>query len=170
MRYHHQLPGDKTKVSGNEEGQLLLLGPLVRLAYDQYARVTTKSMSVKRENVVSSMRWPSVETRWRMLALLFLGGNLFIGNFQQKLQEEVARREILAKSEFRSSDRYRPRPQAGECLREPQKGEPCGVGQEEEPASHLAHGGREVPPEGVPTPREGTEMAPPQDCRSLYGP
>lgn len=63
-------------------------------------------------------------------------GNQFAGNFQQKLQDEVARRETLAKSEFRSSDRYRPRPQRpretrpakrqGNALENPRKVSPAG--------------------------------------------
>ncbi|PIK33853.1 hypothetical protein BSL78_29324 [Apostichopus japonicus] len=111
MRHHQQLPEDDSQVSRDEAGQLLLLlGPLVRLAYDQFARVATRSVKARRENVVSAIRWPSTEARNRMLALPVLGEDLFGGNFQKKLQEEVARRETLAKSEFRPSATQRPRP------------------------------------------------------------
>ncbi|PIK47829.1 reverse transcriptase [Apostichopus japonicus] len=90
MRHHQQLPEDDSQVSRDEAGQLLLLlGPLVRLAYDQFARVATRSVKARRENVVSAIRWPSTEARNRMLALPVLGEDLFGGNFQKKLQEEV---------------------------------------------------------------------------------
>ncbi|XP_071826664.1 uncharacterized protein [Apostichopus japonicus] len=112
MRYHQQLPQDEGQVTRPETGQLLLmLSPLVRLAFDQFARVAVRSVKARRENVVSSIRWPSIEAKTRMLSLPSLGDDLFAGSFQQKLQEEVARRETLAKSEFRSSERSKPRPQ-----------------------------------------------------------
>ncbi|PIK41929.1 putative tyrosine-protein kinase [Apostichopus japonicus] len=138
MRYHQQLPQDDTYVSRNEAGQLLLLlGPLVRLAFDQFARVAIRSVKARRENVISSIRWPSVEAKERMLALPSLGDDLFAGSFQQKLQEEVSRRETLAKSEFRSSERFRSRPHRlresrptrggrGTSLRTPMRGTPRG--------------------------------------------
>lgn len=105
LRHHQQLPEDDNQVSRDEAGQLLpLLGPLVRFAYDRFARVATRSVKARRESIVSAIHWPSIEAKDRMLALPVLGEDLFGGCFQEKLQEEVvARREILAKSDFRPS-------------------------------------------------------------------
>ncbi|PIK38403.1 hypothetical protein BSL78_24753 [Apostichopus japonicus] len=56
MRHHQQLPEDSSQVSRDEAGQLLLLlGPLVRLAYDQFARVATRSVKARRQNIVSAI-------------------------------------------------------------------------------------------------------------------
>ncbi|XP_071846182.1 uncharacterized protein [Apostichopus japonicus] len=111
MRHHQQLPEDSSQVSRDEAGQLLLLlGPLVRLAYDQFARVATRSVKARRQNIVSAIHWPSTEAKDRMLELPILGEDLFAGCFQKKLQEEVARRETLAKSEFRPPPTQRTRP------------------------------------------------------------
>lgn len=82
MRHHQQLPEDENQVSRNEAGQLLLLlGPLVRLAYYQFARVATRSVKTHREYCLR-------QARNRMLPLPSLGKVLFAGNFQQKLKED----------------------------------------------------------------------------------
>ncbi|PIK40446.1 hypothetical protein BSL78_22729 [Apostichopus japonicus] len=111
MRHHQQLPEDENQVSRYEAGQfLLLLGPLVRLAYDQFARVATRSVKARRESIVSAIHWPSIEAKTRMLALPSLGEDLFAGSLQQKLQEEVAEERPWRSRNFRSSVRQRPRP------------------------------------------------------------
>ncbi|PIK51772.1 hypothetical protein BSL78_11362 [Apostichopus japonicus] len=52
MRHHQQLPEDDSQVFRDEAGHLLLLlGPLVRLAYYQFARVSTRSVKAHRENI-----------------------------------------------------------------------------------------------------------------------
>ncbi|PIK62944.1 hypothetical protein BSL78_00071 [Apostichopus japonicus] len=179
MRHHQQLPEDDSQVSRDEAGQLLLLlGPLVRLAYDQFARVATRSVKARRENVVSAIRWPSTEARNRMLALPVLGEDLFGGNFQKKLQEEVARRETLAKSEFRPSATQRPRPFR------PRENKPT-RGARAAPARPLSRGalrgrsrGTAYRPTRSWTPEEaeaqrlpdGTTTAPPLDRRSPPSP
>lgn len=78
------------------------------------------------------------EAKARMLALHVPQGHLFAGSFQQKLQEEVCHSETLAKSEFRSSERFRLKPYrprenrpargwgAGERLPERREEEPTG--------------------------------------------
>ncbi|XP_071842958.1 uncharacterized protein [Apostichopus japonicus] len=77
MRHHQQLPEDSSQVSRDEAGQLLLLlGPLVRLAYDQFARVATRSVKARRQNIVSAIHWPSTEANDRMLELPILGEDL----------------------------------------------------------------------------------------------
>ncbi|PIK35744.1 hypothetical protein BSL78_27440 [Apostichopus japonicus] len=77
MRHHQQLPEDSSQVSRDEAGQLLLLlGPLVRLAYDQFARVATRSVKARRQNIVSAIHWPSTEAKDRMLELPILGEDL----------------------------------------------------------------------------------------------
>lgn len=63
MRNHQQLP-DLVLVSRNEAGQvLLLLGLLTKIAYDQFARMSMRSMISIRETVVSSIRWSSLRQR-----------------------------------------------------------------------------------------------------------
>ncbi|PIK49492.1 hypothetical protein BSL78_13640 [Apostichopus japonicus] len=93
MRYHQQLPQDEGQVTRPETGQLLLmLSPLVRLAFDQFARVAVRSVKARRENVVSSIRWPSIEAKTRMLSLPSLGDDLLLGassrSCKRKLQGE----------------------------------------------------------------------------------
>ena len=113
MRAHQQLPGDERQISRKEIGQLLLLfGPLARLNYDQFARVAIKTVATRRESLVSAIRWPSVEAKARMLSLPFRGPDLFAGQFQTRLQEEVTRRETLVKSNFRLPNQNRGRGRA----------------------------------------------------------
>lgn len=59
---------------------------------------------------MSSIRWPSVEAKAKVNNVPSLREDLFAGCFQKKLQEEVSRRETLAKSEFRTLAEGRPHP------------------------------------------------------------
>lgn len=72
-----------------------LIGLKPSLACDQFARMFTRSLTWREENVVSSIRWPSFKVKSRKTNLTFLG------YFQKKLHEEDWRRETLAKSDFR---------------------------------------------------------------------
>lgn len=104
MSYHQQLPQDENQVSPNEAGQLLLLlGLLVRLTYDQLARFVTRSVKARQENI-SAIPWQSVEAKVRMLALWPLGDDLIASCFQQLPAGN------LAKFEFQTMERHRPRP------------------------------------------------------------
>ncbi|PIK35398.1 hypothetical protein BSL78_27777 [Apostichopus japonicus] len=89
MRHHQQLPEDSSQVSRDEAGQLLLLlGPLVRLAYDQFARVATRS--VRPVDKTSSP--PSIGLRRRRRTECWnyqSSGRPFCGLLPKETQEEV---------------------------------------------------------------------------------
>lgn len=72
-------------------------GPLTRLTFDQFGGVAVKSATSRRENVVSAIKWPLMESKWRMLSLPFRGYYLSTWQFQARLQEEVSRKETIAK-------------------------------------------------------------------------
>ncbi|XP_071852375.1 uncharacterized protein [Apostichopus japonicus] len=179
MRHHQQLPEDSSQVSRDEAGQLLLLlGPLVRLTYDQFARIATRFVKARRQSIVSAIHWPSTEAKDRMLELPILGEDLFAGCFQKKLQEEVARRVTLAKSEFRPPATQRTRPFRPRESRAPR-------GTRAAPAKSMSRGtlrGRSRgqpsvrpvpgPPEEAEARRrpDGTVTAPPLDQRSPPSP
>ncbi|PIK34648.1 hypothetical protein BSL78_28537 [Apostichopus japonicus] len=110
MRHHQQLPEDSSQVSRDEAGQLLLLlGPLVRLAYDQFARVATRS--VRPVDKTSSP--PSIGLRRRRRTECWnyqSSGKTFLRAASKRNSGRGARRETLAKSEFRPPPTQRTRP------------------------------------------------------------
>ena len=73
-----------------EAGSLLyMIGPLARLVYDQFARISLKSGEVWRGNVLDVFNWPTSEARSHLEQLLVLGHDLFNVEFIGKLSEEV---------------------------------------------------------------------------------
>lgn len=103
LRAHQQLPEDPNPISRSEVGSLLfLLGPLARLIYDQFARVTLKTVQVRRDNVLDAFDWPSPEARDRLLGLPVLGPDLFGGQFLTKLAEEVKRAQDAQLASFQT--------------------------------------------------------------------
>ena len=90
LRSHQQLPGDPNPFTRKEVGNLLfLLGPLSRLIFDQFARVTLKATQVRRSNILDAFAWPSAEARDHLESLPAKGSDLFAGQFVAKLAEEV---------------------------------------------------------------------------------
>ena len=102
LRAHQQLPEDTDLFTRQEVGSLLfLLGPLARLIYDQFARVTIKATQVRRDNVLDTFDWPTQEARSRLERLPMVGSDLFAGEFLPKLAEEVKRFQETSEASFK---------------------------------------------------------------------
>lgn len=62
MRHHQQLPEDGKQIPDREASQILwLLGPLARLIYDQFVRMSIKLVESRRANILAAMRLPEGE-------------------------------------------------------------------------------------------------------------
>ncbi|XP_071847285.1 uncharacterized protein [Apostichopus japonicus] len=112
MRHHQQLPEDKDQIPDREASQILwLLGPLARLIYDQFARMSVKLVESRRDNVLAAMRWPDGETRERLTHLPIANEDLFAGQFADAVQSEFTKRDSLAKTSFSRLNTRRPQGQ-----------------------------------------------------------
>ena len=56
-----------------------LLGPISRLLFDQFSRVSVRSTRERRKIVLDAVKWPSVEVKKRFAELPLLGNDLFGG-------------------------------------------------------------------------------------------
>ena len=105
IRAHQQLPDDPNCFSRAEVGRLVfMLGPLSRLIYDQFARVSLKSTEMRRQNVLNAFDWPTKEARASLEKLPVLGSDLFHGEFLQTLQKEVLRHKEALEASFCHQD------------------------------------------------------------------
>ena len=66
-----------------------LVGPLVRMVYDQFSRGAVRAVRDKRSAILLEMRWPSSDVRDRFLELPFAGIDLFGGGFDDLYDKEV---------------------------------------------------------------------------------
>ena len=77
-----------------------MLGPLSRLIFDQFARVSLKSTQERRSNLLDAFAWPSAEARSHLQDLPVLGDDLFHGEFFQRFSEEVKRNLEVSSASF----------------------------------------------------------------------
>ena len=131
LRAHQQLPEDTDLFTRQEVGSLLfLLGPLARLIYDQFARVTIKATQVRRDNVLDTFDWPTQEARSRLERLPMVGSDLFAGEFLTKLAEEVKRFQETSEAPLNPNHRRAPHPSVprpGSPLEDGRPGSPGGL-------------------------------------------
>ncbi|PIK48756.1 reverse transcriptase [Apostichopus japonicus] len=95
MRHHQQLPEDPEQIPDREAAQILwLLGPLARLVYDQFARISIRSVETRRRNVLAAVNWPAGDSKEKLANLPILGEDLFDGQFGETVKHELERREL----------------------------------------------------------------------------
>ena len=76
-RAYLQVSEDPIQYTRADVGNLVyLLGPLSRLVYDQFVRVSLESVCVRRENILDAFTWPSFEARGRLEHLPVVGSDL----------------------------------------------------------------------------------------------
>ena len=114
MRAHQQVPDDDDQISRKEIGQLLLL---FWASGEAYIRPVCKGGGqIRSYSEERTLCQRSVGLHWKRnpgcYTLPFKGPDLFAGQFQTRLQEEVARRETLTKSNFRLPEQGRGRARA----------------------------------------------------------
>ncbi|KAJ8043910.1 TBC1 domain family member 10B [Holothuria leucospilota] len=68
-----------------------LLGPISRLAYDQFAKVAVRASMDRRELVLDNIHWPSRDIQRRFMDLPLSGPDLFGGKFDEQLAAEIKR-------------------------------------------------------------------------------
>ena len=127
LRAHQQLPEDDNRFTKQEVAALLYLqGPLSRLIFDQFARVTLKATQVRRGNLLDAFAWPSAEARSHLEELPVLGGDLFAHKFVEKLTEEVKRHQETALASFAIAPKPGPASQTRQPSRKPSRGKKAG--------------------------------------------
>lgn len=87
-----------------------LLGPLSRRIYDQFARVSSKSVAERREIVLDAMRLSQEGIKRRFQELPILGEDIFAGQFDSLLQAEAKKKKELQEANLtpRASSRRSP--------------------------------------------------------------
>ena len=97
-----------------------LLGPVSRLAYDQFAKVAVRASMDRRELVLENIHWPSRDIQRRFMDLPLSGPDLFGGKFEEQLSAEIKRMKDINKAEFSFSKDSRPsRPRTPPRYRQP---------------------------------------------------
>lgn len=79
-----------------------LLGPLSRRIYDQFARVSSKSVADRRELILDAMRLSQEGIRRRFQELPTLGEDIFAGQFDTLLQAEAKKKKELQEANLTS--------------------------------------------------------------------
>ena len=107
--YHsNQQPG-RGEVWHKDTGAIInLLGPMSRLAYDQFAKVAVRASMDRRELVLENIHWPSRDIQRRFMDLPLSGPDLFGGKFEEQLSAEIKRMKDINKAEFSFSKDSRP--------------------------------------------------------------
>ena len=80
-----------------------LLGPLSRRIYDQFARVSVKTVADRRDLILEAMRLSQENVKRRFRDLPVLGQDIFAGQFETVLQEEAKRKKDLLKANLSGS-------------------------------------------------------------------
>lgn len=80
-----------------------LIGPIARRVFDQFARVSVRSVLDQRELILDSMRLPGRDIRRRFMGLPVSGEDVFGGQFDAHLQTEAKRKKDLQKANLSSS-------------------------------------------------------------------
>ncbi|KAJ8031197.1 hypothetical protein HOLleu_27849 [Holothuria leucospilota] len=75
-----------------------IIGPLARQVYEQFAKVSVKTVLEQRETVIDAMRLPQKDIKRRFLQLPISGKDLFGGQFDTQLQTEVKCRKDMLKA------------------------------------------------------------------------
>lgn len=92
------------EVSRKDTASLVtLLGPLARRVYDQFARVSIKSVTERRDIILDAMQLSHESVRRRFQDLPVLGDDIFAGQFDSVLQEEAKRKTDLQKAHLSGS-------------------------------------------------------------------
>lgn len=100
------------------------VGLIARRVYDQFARVSVKSIMDSRELVLDAMRLQTRDVKCRFRQLPMSGTDIFGGQFDSQLQMEVKRRKDMQKANlsaprFQSSSRWRGRSNQSQPRRQP---------------------------------------------------
>ena len=77
-----------------------ILGPISRLLFDQFTRVSVRATKERRKMVLDAVHWPSPEVKKRFADLPLLGDDLFGGKFDEHLKEEAERRDTYKKADL----------------------------------------------------------------------
>ena len=102
-----QQPGSPDSIPPEEVGSLVsILGPLSRLIFDQFARISLKATEQRRTNLLDVFKWPTAEARGSLQRLPVSGSDLFHGEFIKTLTEEVTKH----KESFNASFMLPPKP------------------------------------------------------------
>ena len=102
-----------------------LVGPIARRVYDQFAKVSVRSVVDRRDIVLDAMRIPQRDVKRRFQQLPIAGEDLFGGQFDAQLITEVKRRKDMANANLSSARvfshqrQFRPQPQS-QRRRQPQ--------------------------------------------------
>ena len=98
-----------------------LLGPLARRIFDQFARVSVKTVVDRRDIILEAMRLSQENVKRRFRDLPILGQDIFSGQFETVLQEEAKRKKDLLKANLSGSRSFSGRPSS---RRSPPRGRP----------------------------------------------
>ena len=92
----------------DSDALISLLGPLSRLIYDQFARVSLKAVETRRKTVLGFLDWPTLVTK-KLVDLPSLGDDLFGHKFEETLKAENKRHKESLEVDFssRAADRHR---------------------------------------------------------------
>ena len=92
------------EVSRKDTASLVtLLGPLARRVFDQFARVSVKSVVDRRDIILDAMNLSQESVRRHFQNLPVLGDDIFAGQFDSVLQEEAKRKSDLQKAHLSSN-------------------------------------------------------------------
>ncbi|KAJ8025959.1 Ribonuclease H2 subunit A [Holothuria leucospilota] len=92
------------EVSRKDTASLVtFLGPLARRVYDQFARVSIKSVTERRDIILDAMQLSHESVRRRFQDLPVIGDDIFAGQFDFVLQEEAKRKTDLQKAHLSGS-------------------------------------------------------------------
>lgn len=77
-----------------------LLGPISRLSYDQFAKVTIRASVDRRELVLDNIHWPSTDIQCHFMDLPLPSPDLLGGKFDAQLSTKIKGKKDINKAEF----------------------------------------------------------------------
>ena len=86
-----------------------LLGPISRRVFDQFARVSVKTVADRRDLIIDAMNLSQENVKRRFRDLPILGQDIFAGQFETVLQDEAKRKKDLLKANLSSSRSFQTR-------------------------------------------------------------
>ena len=89
------------EVSRKDTAALInFLSPVVRLSFDQFAKIAVRASRERREIILDSIRLPSDDIKRRFSELPCAGPDLFAGKFEEQWALEVKRKKDMNKADF----------------------------------------------------------------------
>ena len=91
----------REEISRKDTGAIItMLGPVARIIFDQFVKISVRSVKDRRGLLLDSLSWPSTSIKNSFADLPMLGSDLFGGKFVDNLQEEAKKKKALQEADF----------------------------------------------------------------------